>query len=497
MEYYRRIDRIIDCLVKSNNYISSTQIAEALDLSSKTVRNEINIHETVFSEYGLSLDMKAGLGYCLTVKDFFLFHEYESKRNKQQLATNSDTEVASSIRLRELLLIFLSADDYIKLEDIADSLFISKSTLNQDMKEIKKLIKPFHLELAFRSHSGLKLQGNEFNKRMFYLEYIFISNIKQRLTQTSKFAEEGFYESLTSTLYQELKKHNFHISDENFYMILKYIFILLIRVEIDHQTIHENFYDNELLEKKEYAIATTIIEYLSTCFQLQLQHNEQTSLAIILSAYGIYDRTQTEVISDDAYQLSYHILTSINQNFKYDFKIPGSIYMDLALYLYPLLTRLQYEISVHNPSKSKVQLGYEKAYELALFCQPIIQEKCNKLLSSDELSYLTLFFANALLDDAEEINAIKILLVCPSGPHQVRCLIHSLSTELHINSENIYPISIHELKRMEQSQYDFIISTAWIPVVAHIPLFRIDSYPSVHNINSIKKLLEQLANRNK
>lgn len=63
----------------------------------------------------------------------------------------------------------VNSSDYITLATIADSLMVSRATVINDLKDIKKYIKEGNLDVISHANKGLKIDGLESDKRKFLL----------------------------------------------------------------------------------------------------------------------------------------------------------------------------------------------------------------------------------------------------------------------------------------------------------------------------------------
>ncbi len=62
---------------------------------------------------------------------------------------------------------------YIKLDDLAEEMFVSRSTLNVDMPEVKRILYSYQLSLISKANYGITIKGHELNKRTCIEEYFF------------------------------------------------------------------------------------------------------------------------------------------------------------------------------------------------------------------------------------------------------------------------------------------------------------------------------------
>lgn len=67
----------------------------------------------------------------------------------------------------------LLTNAYVKLDDLAEILYVSRSTLQNDLKELRKLLATYGLSLENRPYHGIRVKGNEARLRYCISDYIF------------------------------------------------------------------------------------------------------------------------------------------------------------------------------------------------------------------------------------------------------------------------------------------------------------------------------------
>lgn len=91
----------------------------------------------------------------------------------------------------------ICSDDYITLSEIADQLFVSRSTVIQDLEHIKTFCRERHLYVLSHSNKGLLLEGREIDKRNLLIDMI--------QSGSSIFKVEPIFQHLTQCLSKNLK----------------------------------------------------------------------------------------------------------------------------------------------------------------------------------------------------------------------------------------------------------------------------------------------------
>lgn len=72
-----------------------------------------------------------------------------------------------SSRLKKIIKILLESENYIRIEDIAQLLNISKRTVFRELKGLQVLLNTYELELVSKTGYGYRIDGNDTSKTIF------------------------------------------------------------------------------------------------------------------------------------------------------------------------------------------------------------------------------------------------------------------------------------------------------------------------------------------
>ena len=143
----QRSTKIVQLLSKEKDEISLSGFAEYFQVSQKTIRNVfLDFFEILFLFKKKKNDFKESLSLLLEGN----FYNYKLSKEERK-------KVASAI--------IVNSADYITLADIADRLMVSRATVINDLKEIKKFIRQGNLEVISHANNGLRIYGLESDKR--------------------------------------------------------------------------------------------------------------------------------------------------------------------------------------------------------------------------------------------------------------------------------------------------------------------------------------------
>ena len=126
---HARQKKLLSILNAKHGVETGKEISAKLGVSERTVRNDISEINTQLESYGIQILPRYGKGYTLSIQDravyLSLFEEKESYFTKDD-------------RTRTLLLRLIRENDWYDLGNLEDEMFVSRTTLENDIKAIKK-----------------------------------------------------------------------------------------------------------------------------------------------------------------------------------------------------------------------------------------------------------------------------------------------------------------------------------------------------------------------
>ncbi|MBS4162138.1 HTH domain-containing protein, partial [Klebsiella pneumoniae] len=124
-----RLSSILSELMTAESPLTSTYLANGLNVTSRTIRSDVKELDYLLSKNGASITSIRGAGYRLSIHHNHLFRQFLQNTFQEELSN----PVFPNERILYLLKRLLLTDGYLKLEDLADEMFISKSTVQKDM----------------------------------------------------------------------------------------------------------------------------------------------------------------------------------------------------------------------------------------------------------------------------------------------------------------------------------------------------------------------------
>ncbi len=470
-----RLKQIFDYLTLDYDYHTSKEIGEVMDLSSKTIRKEINQLNSVIKDKGAIVESKPGKGFIFTIKDKEKFQLF-LKKDWYKYAYYQEKDGDKNLRYVNILRMFLFSNSYIKQFELAEVFHVSESQINKDLPYVKKILESYDLELVSKPYYGMKVEGCEKNIRLA---------IKNEIGEDPILFEGDKDRELFRKIQEIIDEMDF---GEDYYMPYVNFKNLVIHIYISILRIKEKKYINlsKSLEKKvvsyeEFKIANKIVDELQAKLGMKIPKDELVYITMHLIAKNTI-RDQ-EKISTEILETSQAIIDEIYRVSKYDFRANIDFYFALAIHLGPLINRIKYGFNMKNPILDDIK-DNKIPYLLATIGSNVINEKYQTKLSEDEIGYIALHIMAAM--DSNTTNTKNILIICGSGNSSAQIMKAQLNRQFRNNINEIRTTDLRSLDKINMKDYDLIISSVKLDDAYDLPIVYVDVIFSKVDLDNIK-----------
>lgn len=464
-----KIVSIVKLLEAHEKPMTSYDIADSLGISSRTVREVIHQNKDDLKSIGIEVKSQFKKGYSISIQD-------EYYNNWQMLLEENKNIIPSETKDKVIYIMqkLIFENDFIKLDDLCDELWISRSTINRLFKEVRRKFSEYHLEIISKPSYGLKLKGNEMDKRICFVQMC----IQRKKTHVDRFMEQYHIDlqdcqNIKQIILKCLRKYNYKLTDTGFQNLIIHLLVAIKRV--DEKNMITSFPVSCKNGGIEYLIANDIIEELQKCFSITFPQEEIEYVRIHL-----YGKKSTQFNNDTA-QISYEIEQiiqkinqQINEKLGYDFTEDFELFTLLALHMQPLMVRIQYGLDMPNPILKDIKLKMAKAYECAVIASKVIQEEYHKPVREEELGYIALHYSLAI-DRFNEKVIKNIVIVCSSGMGTSSLLKRRLMKKFNIDDSHIMVCDAQSLQQLNLTCVDYVISTVKLNMRLDKPLIYMEN----------------------
>lgn len=142
------------------------QIQKELGISHKTLLNTIDQLNDVLNNDAL---IKINNNYLyLQVIDYQRFEDILTGSLRKKSDFNSSSKRASFI-IKQLI----QSSVPILIDDLAEKVGVSRTTINKDLKKVKDLAKDYQIKISGRPNIGITAEGEELELRLLYCHNVY------------------------------------------------------------------------------------------------------------------------------------------------------------------------------------------------------------------------------------------------------------------------------------------------------------------------------------
>ncbi|PAD40320.1 BglG family transcription antiterminator [Terribacillus sp. 7520-G] len=452
---------ILHLLRSRHQFISIRELAEHLNVSSRTIHRELKQVERTLAENKLSLLRVTGSGIRIEGEKAHMEAMQEQLRDAVEVDTTQEE------RLLHLLYLLVEAAEPVKVAYLANEVQLSKTAISVYLDALEARLNDYSLSIKRRRGVGVELEGEENEKRK-----ILVQLMMEQLDQASIYSFTNDYEE--QTLHQflqniikeqsmttvekyvmdHLTKLSYSIADNAYVALITYISITIQRIR-QHKFVTLSDPLLESLQKtEEYAIAAALSRELETTFSIAFPASEISYIAVQIQGAK---RNETIHRSDPLLELQVQAFIQMVTD---EIQLPQlekdeTFTEGLLAHIEPAISRAREGIQTYNPLTEKIEQDYQEI--VAAVRQALETVFPTFRFGQGEVAFLALHFASAR-ERQRSRQRLHALVVCASGIGTSKMLASRLQNEFPEITQ-VTLSSFLELREMDLERFDLLIST--------------------------------------
>ena len=433
---------IIEILKKLNYPVSSLALSEEIGCSTKTIQSEIkDINKQLKDTKIVSI---RGVGYKLEGKIEI------NECNNNHIGNVDRIEFI----IKTMLNLNLQQENSIKLEELADAMYISVSSVKNDLKEVKEILNKYNINIISRHKYGLGVDGNEDEIVKCIVD--LCSRKDNELTLSDFLSEDVNNKvfNLKSEILKSLNKEDLILSDIEFKNLCSTIFVRLSRSNYFN---YEKFIEDYI---KNYKVKRESIMNDDL-------NKEKITKAIASFCKNLKLATAIDISKDEFFVEC--LYNHINNLIKKD----------------------KLGICNYNVVNNEVKIKYPYAYELAKIAKKTIEHELNLKIGDDEVSNIAVHVGGAVerYSSNKKRKIFKIIIVCASGTGTSMLINTKIQQLFKERIEVVKIIPSYLIDYINPLEVDFLISTMPLDY-DKIPIINVSPFLTEKEIKIIEKFMD-------
>ena len=459
---------VLNELIEIHEPISSINLFKKTGLNIKTIRSAIDSINQFSQEYGFRIISKTRIGYEVEIIDQDQYQSFKERflrmyHRNIYFSKNQDERVHFIIRR------ILTNEGNIYLDDLADECYCSRSVINRDMINVKKIFNDNKIKLINHTNNGLMLDGNEWHIRLLLIKEhkIFNSFSHSNFNNEEEDFKRIFLSDGSSDLYEYIRNTILTVLSTQ-HVLLKFgnlaKMINMTILTISRQKYSDDLYINEkLLKLHQSTYSNQLTKMIFNKIIDKYDYSFSQKDVLVYTAYLNCNITfNFEEINQFIFKEK--IVNIVNDFFVYFNRfIPINGYNIVKIKEDLVITLLDYHLNQELDIdyrqefvENYIRDGLLAADMCIMFFQYLKKNIYPNIDIGDALSFYNVF-SNLIVTLARQVN-VKVIVLSRYGKTYSEMICQRLIDIRSMFNLQLQPLEFTELISFDIDNYDYLIT---------------------------------------
>ena len=495
----RRQKNILKELYGREEYVTVSHLAEKMNVSAKTVRNDISALKEEIVSAGGELKTKPHIGVKLTISE---------EAWKSLNAGNADDERDIFFFIVRQLL----RNSDLTASRLAEQYYIGRTQLDKILERVSKWFSDKHILFDVRRGKGIGIRYSEFNYRLavcdFYTEfsdmyeklitpresmYAFMSG--QEYTALCALLDGFEADNAAQLIISMEKKFGIafnYLSDINLLLLVS---LCIIRTRKGCTMSGLTVTDFPSVCESDLSMMRFLSGEIEKRFNIILPVGEKNYLAFALSVSEIQEctsgeaRRRFEEMNFDLCRFTVKIVNLASDIVGMDLRKDMFFVRQMMFQLKSMTARLKYGITAKNHLLGQIKEKYPNMMAAAWLLGNIFEKELGLEINENEIAYLALHIGGAI---ERQMFSLSACIVCDYGIGVSQILREKLVRTIpELDITNVY--SVRDIRRIKGEHCDMIVTTTPLDLYRlNKPVAQIGHLLGDRDIETLHRLMKQI-----
>lgn len=480
----RKQEDLIRCLYDHDEKLTSETLSKALSLSIRTIK--AYIAELNMNYPGLILS--SNRGYTIHKQKAASLLQYKDD-------IPQDYEGRCIYVIKKLL---LEKQNQLDIFDLCDELFISYSTLKNDIYKMNTSFANFQITFSCVDNK-IEINGTEKNKRKL-ISHVMSEEASGNFLDLS-FLQESFphydIEEACQLIKEVFQKYHYYINDFSFINLILHVTIMISRMHSGNHIISNEQHSIDRIE--EQPIIDDLCTTLESIFDVEFTNSEKFEIYILFKTNANYhvknqNDELSKVVSNEILSLSKQLIQSIDQHFFINL-MSDSFLTPFALHLKNLKARLEQHNIMKNPMLESIKISCPTIYDISTFMAYQLMQEFQQDISEDEIAFLALHVGTEIERQKKAETKVTCVILCPEYLNIGNLLYNKILMDFgeQISIEKLVSFE----NEIEHETFDLLITTLPLPESSDYITVLLPPLPMNYDKNKIMEAITRIENTKK
>lgn len=441
-----RLARILN-IMEQKQSVTVDYLSEKMDVSPKTIKNDIK-------EINNSLEGHAIVENKRNSYVFYIFDTDGYEQVKNKVYAHDDFMNSPNSRIVFIMQKLMNTDCPYLTDELAYDMNIGRSTVNGDLKRLRKILEEYEIEILGKTNTGISLNGDELEIRFFILENMY----------------DGIYKDypLDSDLIDAIKQIalEYELDSVAVEYFIKFFTVMIDRFLNGNPLSKLDKKYEELKESIAYIFAREIANNISKVLMTDLPEEEILFISIPIAGM----RTPTNIKTIEKLQVkktTEDLILKIKDKIKQEMNIniqSEQIMYEFMYHIQFMINRMKYGFKIRGIDCEEIKSSNSVAYTVAEVAASVIQNEENIEISNEEIALMSVYFGILIDKSNLEKNKIyNIAIICGTGRISAR-VVESNLKKIIKNETMMDLYSDSNIDSEILDKYDLVVSTVKLDI---------------------------------
>ncbi len=500
---------IVEHLLDAVSPVTTKGLAETLGCTPRMVRYRMEDVAKWFSSKGVKLQRARNKGYWVTLE--------ECTRQELKTTLQSDDSYHNIFspeeRQRFLTVLFLGAQVSYSTQQLMDIVGVSRGTIVSDVRELRKQLIKWDLELNMVRGKGYRISGLEVNIRQALAETVlelwsepsrsgvrripkqFLDVKRERphpATPRMKVLQTADVEADITFFCNEVERIESELgakfADASRLALVIHLAVAVFRVQSGNPILLNDKQLKALKSTEHFASAKKLAERVERRFQIEFPVAEAAYITLhLLGAKRSVPEDQFSGDCDYFSLMARQIIQSAERLLESTI-VDETLLSGLTTHLIAAYYRVKHGLPIRNPLLNQVKESYSDIHKVSTEACRTLSETHGILFPEEEIAYITMHIGAAIERiNRKKVRKTQVAVVCAGGLGTASLLSAQMEARFpHVEVVGMYPA--FDLQKHLPSNVDAIVSTVDIGV-PNIPCAVVNPVWGFEDIKAIESLL--------
>lgn len=459
-----------------------TYFAQKYTVSLRTIRNDIKEINDFIAQANLPILIIEKNKNIILDKGFDCQQLYSKLYN----INTYDYHFSNEERIIYIIVSLIVQKHYISMQTISDELCVSRTTISNDFEELRNYLTTSDTCLLSDAGKGIALNCPIGIKVALLSEALHRLNIK---TKNESFFQYLIFKKLNinysfATLFSCLQKYininNLSITEDAFYIITIYIFVMF--------NLEEGYpweRANSLPIPEDHNKLLPLLEYAAEQLQARCTNQMQRDFLEFIDKHhlSVYIRTVDEI---EIYKGVISFLQFFNSEYDIDFTQDTALINSLLSHIKSMKDITNEEFT-ELPKPDDALIDYKKIYKIVSKHSNILEKVLHYHFTDSMKNSFVIHIGVSIIRHYNSNNDLSVAIVCPGSMATGKYLEMQIRNYFDFKIVGVFSVSDAEyMLKTQQLNVSFIVSTVNLPV-SNCHVLKVKSFLDMTDLLMIQK----------